>query len=109
MCIFKVGMLSCQLRSSVYVLRLLYIYLRALHVTNAATKGVIVFLKMQCYCRQNNFNRIVVDPSLYSKQAAPLYYAVETREVPTTFDIFEGWLINSFALYMYNVLCNFQK
>ncbi|CAN4078502.1 unnamed protein product [Withania somnifera] len=39
---------------------------------------------------QNNFNRIVVDPSLYSKQATPLYYAVETREVPTTFNIFEG-------------------
>ncbi|KAM3285536.1 beta-glucuronosyltransferase GlcAT14A [Capsicum chacoense] len=46
---------------------------------------------------QNNFNRIVVDPSLYSKQAAPLYYAVETREVPTTFDIFEGspWMVLS--------------
>ncbi|MCD7453594.1 hypothetical protein HAX54_021537 [Datura stramonium] len=48
---------------------------------------------------QHNFNRIVVDPSLYSKQATPLYYAVETREVPTTFDIFEGspWMVLSRA------------
>lgn len=46
---------------------------------------------------QSNFNRIVVDPSLYSKRATPLYYAVETREVPTTFDIFQGspWMVLS--------------
>ncbi|KAH0770836.1 hypothetical protein KY290_014817 [Solanum tuberosum] len=47
--------------------------------------------------RQHNFNRIVVDPSLHLKQATPLYYAVETREVPTTFDIFQGspWMVLS--------------
>ncbi|XP_055804765.1 beta-glucuronosyltransferase GlcAT14C-like isoform X3 [Solanum dulcamara] len=46
---------------------------------------------------QHNFNRIVVDPSLHSKRATPLYYAVETREVPLTFDIFEGspWMVLS--------------
>ncbi|KAK4349742.1 hypothetical protein RND71_029055 [Anisodus tanguticus] len=48
---------------------------------------------------QHNFNRIVVDPSLYLKQAAPLYYAVETRELPTAFDIFGGspWMALSRA------------
>lgn len=46
---------------------------------------------------QQNVNRIVVDPSLHLKQAKPLYYAVETREVPTTFDIFQGspWMVLS--------------
>ncbi|XP_060206099.1 beta-glucuronosyltransferase GlcAT14A-like [Lycium barbarum] len=48
---------------------------------------------------QDNFNRIVVDPSLYLKQADPLYYAVETREIPTAFDTFEGspWMALSRA------------
>ncbi|KAL3345714.1 hypothetical protein AABB24_024590 [Solanum stoloniferum] len=47
--------------------------------------------------RQHTFNRIVVDPSLHLKQATPLYYAVETREMPTTFDIFQGspWMVLS--------------
>ncbi|XP_009786059.1 beta-glucuronosyltransferase GlcAT14C-like [Nicotiana sylvestris] len=48
---------------------------------------------------QHNFNRIVVDPSLYSKRVTNLHYAVETRELPTSFDIFGGspWMVLSRA------------
>ncbi|XP_052180897.1 beta-glucuronosyltransferase GlcAT14B-like [Diospyros lotus] len=35
-------------------------------------------------------NRIVVDPSLYLKKKAPLFYAVESRAAPDAFKVFGG-------------------
>lgn len=38
-------------------------------------------------------DRIVVDPSLYLQESAPLMYAVENRSMPDAFTIFGGQLL----------------
>lgn len=41
--------------------------------------------------RREKVNQIVVDPSLHNPiRKSPLFYAVETRETPDAFTLFEG-------------------
>ncbi|XP_057967909.1 beta-glucuronosyltransferase GlcAT14A-like [Malania oleifera] len=49
--------------------------------------------------KEQKMSQIVVDPSLHLQKSTSLFYAEETREMPDTFEIFEGspWVILSRA------------
>ncbi|KAM7480694.1 hypothetical protein LguiA_028907 [Lonicera macranthoides] len=68
--------------------------LNFVHITNTAN-----------WNERQKINQIVVDPSLYLKKNAPIFYASETRATPDTFKILGGspWVILSRAFMEYNI------
>ncbi|XP_028772048.1 beta-glucuronosyltransferase GlcAT14C-like [Neltuma alba] len=54
---------------------------------------------------QRDLNQIVVDPSLYYETSTPLFFAVESRDPPDTFNIFGGspWVVFTRAFMDYCV------
>ncbi|XP_061354351.1 beta-glucuronosyltransferase GlcAT14C-like [Gastrolobium bilobum] len=69
-------------------------YLNFIHYTNKTVRN-----------EQRDINQIVVDPSLHNEKSSPLFFAVESRDTPDAFKIFQGspWVILTRAFMEYCV------
>ncbi|KAJ1410003.1 Glycosyl transferase, family 14 [Sesbania bispinosa] len=69
-------------------------YLNFIHYTNKTVRN-----------QQRDMNQIVVDPSLHNEKSSSLFFAVESRETPDAFKIFQGspWVILTRAFLKYCV------